>query len=156
MNKTAMIAAALLGCGVTIAAAGPPSKLVGFPAGERKWEQVAPGGPEVSFVIGSKESKTGPSAFFLKFKAGFDSGWHTHDTAYTGIVLSGTVVQTSRGQPTMKLGEGSCYLQPTTVHRTACAPGADCVEYVYEDGPFSFTPMDEAGKPLSAAATHHK
>ena len=39
-------------------------------------------------------------------------------------------------------------MQPTGVHKTQCAAGADCLLYIYEDGKFSFTPTDEAGKPL--------
>jgi hypothetical protein len=46
------------------------------------------------------------------------------------------------------LPAGSHYVQPVVVHKTQCAPGADCLMYIYEDGAFSFTPTDEAGKPL--------
>jgi len=145
--KTATIVA-ILGCSITLASAGPAPKLVGLPSGELTWEPFFPGGPDEAFVIGTKESKKGPTAFFIRFKAGFDSGWHTHESAYTGIILSGTIIETSKGQDAMKLGAGSYYLQPTVVHKTQCAPGADCVAYIYEDGAFSFTPTDEAGKPL--------
>jgi len=141
---------AILGCGVTLANAGPAPKLVGFPAGQLAWEPFFPGGPDEAFVIGSKDAKQGPTAFFIRFKAGFDSGWHVHESAYTGIVLSGTIVETSKGQDALKLPAGSYYLQPTLVHRTECAPGADCVVYIYEDGKFSFTPTDLAGKPLAS------
>lgn len=147
--KTASIIA-VLGLGLTVAHAEVP-KLTSFPAGELKWEPFFPGGPEEAFVIGSKESKKGPTAFFIRFKGGFDSGWHTHESAYTGIVLSGTIVETSKGQAAERLGAGSYYLQPTVVHKTVCAAGADCLLYIYEDGKFSFTPTDEAGKPLPAA-----
>jgi len=145
--KTATIVA-ILGCGVTIAAAGPAPKLVAFPAEALKWEPFFPGGPDEAFVIGTKESKQGPTAFFIRFKAGFDSGWHTHESAYTGIVMSGTIIETSKGQDALKLRAGSYYLQPIVVHKTQCAPGADCLMYIYEEGKFSFTPTDEAGKPL--------
>ena len=145
--KTATIVA-ILGCSITLASAGPAPKLVGLPAGELKWEPFFPGGPDEAFVIGTKEAKKGPTAFFIRFKAGFDSSWHTHESAYTGIVLSGTIIETSKGQAAVKLGAGSYYVQPTVVHKTQCAPGADCVAYIYEDGAFSFTPTDEAGKPL--------
>ena len=148
MNKTALIVA-ILGC-ATLASAGPAPKLVAFPADGLKWEPFFPGGPDEAFVIGSKEAKKGPTAFFIRFKAGFDSGWHVHESAYTGIILSGTIIESSKGQDTMKLGAGSYYVQGTVVHKTQCAAGADCVVYIYEDGKFSFTPTDEAGKPLPA------
>ena len=139
---------AILGCSVTLASAGP-AKLVAVPAADLKWEPFFPGGPDEAFLVGSKESKKGPTAFFIRFKPGFDSGWHVHESAYTGIVLSGTIVETSKGD-VARLGAGSYYVQPTVVHKTECAPGADCLVYIYEEGKFSFTPTDEAGKPLPA------
>ncbi len=146
MKKTLSIVA-LLGC-VTLASAGPAPKLVAVQADKLKWEPFFPGGPEEAFVVGSKESKKGPTAFFIKFKAGFDSGWHTHESAYTGIVMAGTIIESSKGEKPLELPTGSYYLQHTVVHKTQCAPGADCLLYIYEDGKFSFTPTDEAGKPL--------
>lgn len=149
MFKTITIVT-LLAAATSPAVAGPAAKLVARPAASLTWEPFFPGGPEESFVIGSKEAKKGPTAFFIKFKGGFDSGWHTHDSAYTGIVLAGTIVETNQGEAAASLPTGSYYLQPTTVHRTQCAAGADCLVYIYEDGRFSFTPTDEAGKPLPA------
>jgi quercetin dioxygenase-like cupin family protein len=129
------------------------AKLVQIPAGELKWEPFYPGGPEEAFILGSKEAKKGPTAFFIKFKAGFDSGWHFHESAYTAVILSGTIVETDKAaDPPKPLVAGSYYMQPKTVHRTQCAPGADCLVYIYEDGPFSFTPSDESGKPLPPPA----
>jgi len=130
-----------------------PRQLVQRPAGEQKWEEFFPGGPVESFITGTKESKTGPTEFFIKFKAGFDSGWHVHDSDYTGIVLAGTIVETSPGSEAAKpMGPGSYYMQPSVVHRTQCSPGADCYVYIYEPGHFSFTPTDESGKPLPPQA----
>jgi len=148
MNKA--LIAAILGCGATLASAGPAPKLVAFPAGELKWEPFFPGGPDEAFIVGTKEAKKGPTAFFIRFKAAFNSGWHTHESAYTGIVLAGTLIETSKGQDAVKLPAGSYYLQPSVVHKTECAPGADCLVWIYEDGKFSFAPTDEAGKPLPA------
>ncbi len=54
----------------------PSGKFVQLPAGDLKYEEFYPGGPLESFIIGSKEAKHGPTAFFIKFKGGFDSGWH--------------------------------------------------------------------------------
>jgi len=149
MKKTITISV-LLGFGAIVAAA-PAPRLVAFPTADLRWETV-PGGPEVSFVVGSKDAKTGPTAFFIKFKGGFDSGWQTHESAYTGVVVSGTVVETSLGQDAVTLRAGSYYLQTTVAHRTVCAAGADCLEYVHETGRFSFTPTDEAGRPLPRPA----
>jgi len=149
--KTVTIVA-ILGCGVTLASAGPSTKLVARPAADLKWEPFYPGGPDESFVIGSKEAKTGPTGFFIRFKGGFDSGWHVHESAYAGIVMSGTIVETNKGEAAAKLPAGSYYMQPTTVHKTECAAGADCLVWIYEDGRFSFTPTDENGKALKPPA----
>jgi beta-alanine degradation protein BauB len=127
------------------------SRLVQVPAGDLKWEPFYPGGPEEAFILGSKGAAKGPTAFFIKFKGGFDSGWHVHASAYTGVILSGTIMETDKAaDPPKPLSAGSYYLQPKTVHRTQCVAGADCLVYIYEDGPFSFVPTDEAGKPLPA------
>jgi quercetin dioxygenase-like cupin family protein len=146
--KTAATVIAILGCGLSLANADPAQKLVVFQAAELRWEPFFPGGPDEAFVVGSKDSKKGPTAFFIKFKGGFDSNWHTHESAYTAIVMSGTIIETSKGQEPVNVTAGSYYLQPTVVHRTQCAAGADCLLYIYEDGRFSFTPTDDAGKPL--------
>jgi len=73
------------------------------------------------------------------------SGTPTHESA---IVLEGTIVETNTGAKPARLGAGSYYLQPKTVHRTRCAKGAECLVWIYEDGRFSFTPTDKNGKPL--------
>jgi len=71
-------AVAALGTGASALAKSKPgpSPFVQLPSAELKWEEFYPGGPVESFVIGSKDAKQGPTAFFIKFKGGFDSGWH--------------------------------------------------------------------------------
>jgi quercetin dioxygenase-like cupin family protein len=144
------VAVAVVGSPPTQAKESP--KLVQVPSGELKWEPFYPGGPEEAFILGTKDAKKGPTAFFIKFKAGFDSGWHIHDSAYTGIILAGTILETDKAaDPPKPLVAGSYYMQPKTVHRTQCAPGADCLVYIYEEGRFSFVPTEESGKPLPPA-----
>jgi hypothetical protein len=130
-----------------------PTPFVQLPAAELKWEEFYPGGPVESFIVGSKEAKHGPTAFFIKFKGGFDSGWHVHESEYTAVVLRGTMLETSKGaEPPKELGPGSYYRQPTTVHRTQCLGTAECLAYIFEEGRFSFTPTTEDGKPLPPQA----
>ena len=154
--KRGLLAVALggvtaFGYGVSARAKGPAGKFVQLPAEEMKWEEFYPGGPVESFIIGSKEAKHGPTAFFIKFKGGFDSGWHVHDSEYTGVVLTGTMLETSKGSEAPKqLGPGSYYRQPTVVHRTQCTGTGECLLYIFEEGRFSFTPTTEDGKPLPA------
>jgi quercetin dioxygenase-like cupin family protein len=149
---TAAVAFIVAGQGV-VARAKAPEPLVQVPAAEMKWEEFYPGGPLEAFMVGSKEAKHGPTAFFIKFKAGFDSGWHIHESVYDAVILSGTMLETSKGSDAPKpLGPGSYYSQPRVVHRTQCTAASDCLVYIHEPGRFSFTPTTEEGKPLPAAA----
>lgn len=146
-------AMAALGAGATARAksAPPATRFVQLPSAELKWEEFYPGGPVESFVVGSKEAKHGPTAFFIKFKGGFDSGWHVHESEYAAVVLAGTMLETSKGAPAAKpLPAGSYYRQPTTVHRTQCLGPDDCLAFIHEEGRFSFTPTTEDGKPQPA------
>jgi hypothetical protein len=137
------------GYGVPARARGPAGQFVQLPSEELKWEEFYPGGPLESFIVGSKEAKHGPTAFFIKFKGGFDSGWHIHDSEYTGVILTGTLLETSKGSDAPRpLGPGSYYRQPKVVHRTQCTGTAECLLYIFEEGRFSFTPTTEDGKPL--------
>jgi hypothetical protein len=146
-----LLALAAVSAHALSATAKPPGggQFVQLPAGDLKWEEFYPGGPVESFIVGSKEAKHGPTAFFIKFKGGFDSGWHVHESEYTAVVLRGTMLETSKGaEPPKELGPGSYYRQPTTVHRTQCLGTAECLAYIFEEGRFSFTPTTEDGKPL--------
>jgi len=152
-----MVALTFAGFARTTAAAkdakAGAGKFVQLPAGGLKFEEFYPGGPVESFLVGSKEAKHGPTAFFIRFKGGFDSGWHVHESEYTAVILSGTMLETSKGaEPPQPLGPGSYYRQPTVVHRTQCTGTADCLVYIFEEGRFSFTPTTEDGKPLPPRA----
>lgn len=145
--------AVVLGTSYAWAGKAAVRQLVQKPSADLKWEEFYPGGPVESFITGSKDSKTGPTEFFIKFKAGFDSGWHVHESDYTGVILAGTIVETSPGSEAARpLNVGSYYMQPTVVHRTQCTAEADCLVYIYEKGRFSFTPTTEDGKPLPPPA----
>jgi quercetin dioxygenase-like cupin family protein len=144
---------ALVGGGISARAKGAASAFVQEPSADLKWEEFYPGGPLESFMVGSKEAKHGPTAFFIKFKAGFDSGWHLHESEYTAVILNGTIVETNKNaEPPKPLGPGSYYKQPKTVHKTQCTAASDCLVYIYEEGKFSFTPTTEDGKPLPPPA----
>ena len=148
-------AVAALGTGASARAKNAPAAapFVQLPSAELKWEEFYPGGPVESFVVGSKEAKRGPTGFFIKFKGGFDSGWHVHESDYEGVVLAGTMLETSKGAAAAKpLGPGSYYRQPTVVHRTQCVGPGECLAYIHESGKFSFTPTTEDGKPMPANA----
>jgi Domain of unknown function (DUF4437) len=146
---TVSIAAIALAIAVPALAKAPSGAFVQLPSAEMKWEEFYPGGPVESFVVGAKDAKRGPTAFFIKFKPGFDSGWHVHESEYTGVILAGTILETNKGSDAPKpLGSGSYYLQPKTVHRTQCTSAVECLVWIFEDGRFSFTPTTEQGEPL--------
>jgi quercetin dioxygenase-like cupin family protein len=155
MTMTRGLLAIILAVGASASVAqakGAQAPFVQIPATDLKWEEFYPGGPTESFVVGSKEAKHGPTVFFIKFKGGFDSGWHVHESEYTAVILSGTMLETSKGADAPKpLGAGSTYTQPTVVHRTQCTSTSECLVYIYEAGRFSFTPTTEDGKPLPPA-----
>jgi Domain of unknown function (DUF4437) len=153
MLAMTMGGAALLATAGAARAKAPAGTFVQLPAADMKFEEFYPGGPVESFIIGSKEAKHGPTAFFIKFKGGFDSGWHVHESEYTAVVLTGTMLETSKGGDAPKpLPAGSYYRQPTVVHRTQCLGTAECILYIFEEGRFSFTPTTEDGKPLPPPA----
>jgi hypothetical protein len=145
----ALGSAAAFGFTISAGAKDPAGKFVQLPSQDLKWEEFYPGGPVESFVVGSKDAKHGPTAFFIKFKGGFDSGWHVHESEYSAVVLTGSMLETSKGSDAPKpLGPGSYYRQPTVVHRTQCLGPGECLAYIFEEGRFSFTPTTEDGKPL--------
>jgi len=119
------------------------------PANGLPWTPLFPGGPEIVFTVGSPTAPQGPTAFFLRFKPGFDTGWHIHETSYTGIVLAGTLEQpSSDAAAVQRLTAGSYYVQSRAPHSTRCLEGAECVVYIYEEGKFSTTPTTPDGTPV--------
>jgi quercetin dioxygenase-like cupin family protein len=132
-----------------VLAAGP-SKPVQVSADELKWEDA--GGHQTAEVSGNK--KSGPYVFFMRFPAGSDSGWHTHDADLTAVVVSGTVQNYEQGgeADAKPLPPGSWWTQPGKKnHVTKCQPGADCVFLVTSKNGWSFHPMTPEGKPAPAA-----
>jgi len=76
----------------------------------------------------------------------------TFTIEYTAVILSGTILETSKGSaPPEPLGLGSYYRQPRVVHRTQCVGTSECLVYIHEDGEFSFT-QPPKGKPFHPGA----
>lgn len=120
-------------------------------AGELKWEQpFGPNGPSRANVAGDRLK--GPYTVFLRLPAGYDSGWHTHDTRYTAVVLSGTVENVEQGEPERAhaMRAGSVWTQPgRRNHVTRCQAGAECLIFVTTPGGESYHPMTAAGRPVT-------
>lgn len=85
--------------------------------------------------------KTGPSEAMFTLKAGtpFPAHWHTSPEHVVGV--SGTLLWKVKGHKTYRVGQGDFLYYPSkAVHSGKCAPGADCVYYVYDELPYDFHP----------------
>ena len=69
--------------------------VIRMPADQLKWQPMGSTGASVAWVVGDGTAK-GPVVLFMKYPAGFDSGWHTHDGNYVATVVKGTM--TAQGQ----------------------------------------------------------
>lgn len=118
-----------------------------------KWEQpFGPQGPSIVIVQG--DPKTGPYTMFMKFTAGTDSGWHTHDHSYVATVVKGTMTAQAQGDAAeTKLPVGSFFSEPGKKnHRNTCTKDSECIIFGHSMGPQSTTMMSPDGKPLPPPA----
>jgi hypothetical protein len=88
MTRVSLLLAIVATATAVTAAAKPAGKFLQLPADELKWEEFYPGGPVESFIVGSKEAKHGPTAFFIKFKPGFVTAMtrHSRDSKFTAPI----------------------------------------------------------------------
>ncbi|MGC0417057.1 cupin domain-containing protein [Embleya sp. AB8] len=94
-----------------------------------------------TFVQLTGDPKTGPSEAMFTLKAGtrFAPHWHTSPEHVVGV--SGTVLWNVEGHKRYRVGAGDFLDYPgKAVHWGQCAPGADCVYYVYDELPYDFHP----------------
>ena len=104
-------------------------------------------GPWVAAVQGDSQKEAFTS--FLKLGAGGDSGWHTHSSDYSGVVIEGTATHQDQGGKEVKLTAGQAWTSKAGVnHRNTCTGKKDCVMFIAVRGPFSFAPMTADGKPV--------
>ena len=143
-----MVGAAFVG-GVAVGKAAPPQPK--FIASEEvKWDDV--GGPKLGLLTG--EYKKGPYGALMRIPAGFTSPLHSHTGAYEAVQISGTSshwVKGEDGTKAKKMTPGSYWSMPAKLeHVSACAPGADCIFYVWQKTKFDYvlttdaTPVKEA------------
>jgi quercetin dioxygenase-like cupin family protein len=128
-------------------------------ADEIKWDMpYGPQGPAFATVMGDAKKKNSPTQMFMKFPAGFDSGWHTHDGEYTAVVVKGVITHQVQGGVEHKLGQGSLWTQPAKVnHVNKClAEGGECIIYGNQPKGFSFTAKTAEGKDVPAPAKDAK
>lgn len=128
------IAGAVFVAGVAVGKTTVAPKFVA--AEEVKWDDV--GGPKLGQLTG--DYKKGPYGGLLKIPAGYTSPFHAHTGAYEAVQISGTSSHWVRGEDgtkAKKMTPGSYWSMPAKLeHVSACAPGADCVMYVWQKTKF--------------------
>lgn len=118
-----------------------------------KWDMpYGPQGPAFATVHGDAKKKNAPTQMFMKFPAGFDSGWHTHDGEYQSVVVKGTMTHQVQGGEEHKLPHGSHWTNPAKLnHKNTCvADGGECIIFAVNPKGFSFTPKTAEGKDVPA------
>lgn len=111
-----------------------------WPASSVTWVRpFGPQGPEFAYIHG--DPKSGPYQAFLRMPAGATSGWHTHDSAYVGVVVQGTHQHLVQGETSAtNLGPGSVWVEPGGQnHDDRCIEGP-CVIYIVSEGPQTYQP----------------
>ncbi|WP_043632856.1 cupin domain-containing protein [Nonomuraea candida] len=96
-----------------------------------------------TFVQLKGDPKTGPSEAMFTLKAGtpFSPHWHTSPEHVVGV--SGVMLWHVEGHKTYRVGAGDYLYYPSkAVHWGKCAPGSDCVYYVYDSRPYDFHPAE--------------
>lgn len=136
MKKTLVVLGTLLLAGV--ATAGPSAAPIDQVRAD--WQPMTgdpKGGPWLSIVQGDPDA--GPYTMLLKLKAGFESPWHSHDAAYSAVVIQGVATHQDEGGALVKAKVGQAYTSAGGVtHRNTCLGKTDCVVFVASSGPRSF------------------
>ena len=126
-----------------------PAKQIQVPVEGLKWEEpFGPGGIKVAAVSG--DAKKGPYVVFMKMPKDYDSGWHTHDADYVGVVVAGTIENIEQGgeADAKPLNAGSEWWQGAKRnHMTKCTGPTECTTFLSIKGGFTFHPMTAEGKP---------
>lgn len=156
MTVVSSLVAGAFVAGVAVGKGEAPAKAKFVAAEEVKWDDV--GGPKLGNLWG--DYKKGPYGALMKLPAGFTSPAHTHSGTYEAVEISGTTSHWLKGEDgskAKKMTPGSYWqMQGKVEHISSCAPGADCVFYVWQKGKFDFTMAKEdaakAGAGSAAAA----
>src|SRR5262249_9643619 len=109
-------------------------------AEELKWDDV--GGSKLGQLTG--DYKKGPYSGLLKIPGGTTSPFHGHTGAYEAVQIQGTSSHWVRGEDgtkAKKMTPGSYWSMPAKLeHVSACAPGADCIIYIWQKTKFDVLP----------------
>jgi quercetin dioxygenase-like cupin family protein len=98
-----------------------------------EWKQpFGPKGPSIAFLIGQLGDKH-PATYFIRFRAGSETGWHIHSSDYEALVVKGTFAAEQQDGREALLPAGSFFSQPARQnHRNRCVEGGDdCVIFIH-------------------------
>jgi quercetin dioxygenase-like cupin family protein len=150
---TLILSAAFFAAG-TAGAEQPATKSSRTPVANLKWfKPMGEQGPELSIVYGDPQK--GPFGTFLKLQPGQSSGWHTHDSDYTAVVVQGTHNHLSQGEKATAgaLPQGSWWSRAAKEnHLDQCSKdGPACVIFIHMNGPMTFHAKTADGKDVPPA-----
>jgi hypothetical protein len=140
--------------GVAVGKATPQPKFIA--SEEVKWDDV--GGPKLGLLTG--DYKKGPYGALMKIPAGFTSPLHSHTGACEAVEIAGTSSHWMKGEDgtkAKKMTPGSYWSIPAKLeHVSACAPGTDCVMYIWQKTKFDYVPAKDAMPAKDAAPAKAK
>ncbi|MFT7520725.1 MAG: quercetin dioxygenase-like cupin family protein [Kiritimatiellia bacterium] len=119
----------------------PSSEAKAIDAASFEFEEVA---PFVSMAGAWGDRNSGSHGTFGRFPGNATSPVHVHSSEYTGVVISGTVINPfADGVETALSTGGSWQVPVNSEHRTACTSGEDCLFYFHSSAAFDFMPVCE-------------
>lgn len=122
-------------------------------AEEVKWDDLE-GGAKIGTLHG--DHKKGAYGALYKLPSGVTSPMHSHTGTYEAVQISGTSSHWLKGEDgtkAKKMTPGSYWMiQGKAEHVSACAPGTDCVFYLWGKTKYDEIFAKEPPAPKAAAA----
>ena len=117
-------------------------------ASEVNWEPLNPArgdkSPKAGTLWGDRKSAV-PTGFLAKFKDGFSSPPHIHNTSYRAVVISGLIHNDDPAAAHMWMPVGSFWTQPKgEVHITAAKGSSNIALVEIDKGPYLVNSTEEA------------
>lgn len=131
------VVATLVACafvaGVAVGKSEPAPKVKFVANEEIQWDDLG-GGPKLGLLTG--DYRKGPYGALMQLPAGFTSPLHSHTGTYEAVEIAGTSshwLKGEDGKKAKKMTPGSYWtINGKIEHVSACAPGADCVFFVWQ------------------------
>lgn len=148
---TSLVASAFV-AGVAVGKGAAPTPK--FTAAEEvKWDVV--NGLKFGTLFG--DPAKGPYGALLRVPAGYTSPLRMSSGLYEAVQISGTSshwFQGEDGKKAKKMTPGSYWLIPGKLeHVTACAPGKDCVMFIWQKNKYEVTQSDTPSTATSTATS---